>query len=593
MEDLLAQTTETELLEIENGVQHNADEPDYASFTLADFKKLVAKHNDQVDISANFSVFRKIKPFIEELAENEKNEALNKFIADGSNPDDFALKQDEFYQKFEQAFHKSRIAYNDKIKEYQFKKENNLKTKREILDKMRSLIENAPKKNVFESFKLLQQEWKNAGPVPSEHNQELWSSYTALVNRFYDHRHIAFELVDLDRKRNLQVKQLLCEKVEALVNESSIKKALKELEEIHEEFKHIGPVPKEQQEEIWSRLKAASDKIHEKRHIYIEEQKAKHNQNMEAKLLILEKLKTYGEFESQRIDEWVEKTKELEVLQQQWKESGTIDKDKVKEVNKLFWEGLKKFYNNKRLFFKDIEALKKENLKLKTELCEKAEALQTNQDWEQTAAQILALQKQWKEVGHVPLKMKDKIYERFKKACDTFFENRRAAGKAQQEVAKQQVKAKYEFIDTVGKKSNNNESIDNIKKLIAEWEAMPAENNEDYAKAYSKFAETIRVKLQDIKDIDALDKEKIVSRLQTNALNASPDGEKEKQNRERRLRKEIRDLEDNIAQYKNNLEFFARAKNADAIRKDFNTKIEADEHNLKLLQTRLRILTSK
>jgi hypothetical protein len=570
-----------------------AEGMDFSSFTKPDFQKFTDKFLKTDDLASEYNNFKKAKPFVENLFEEEKHQALEKFTADGSSADDFEFHGDPFYEKFEKLHQKAKTLSQQNHKDYIVKKETNYKTKLDLLDKMRTLAEGTAGKNAFEKFKAFQLEWKNTGAVPAEKANELWSSYHAVCNRFYDNRSIAFELLDLDRKRNLQAKLMLCDKAEALINEQSVKKSLNGLEELHEEFRHIGPVPREQQEEIWNRLKAASDKIHEKKKAYLEELKSKQEGNITKKQELLDKLKTYAEFQSLIPGEWAAKTKELDAIQVEWKSTGLIDKDKVREVNRQYWDTLKLFYNNKRLFFKGLEGEKNENLKKKTGLCEKAEAF-INSESPDAMQQIINLQKDWKSIGHVPLKFKDKIYDRFKKACDGYFENKRSAQKQQQEVAKGQLKGKIEFVENLEKvDSKTIKSVADVNKYLEEWKALPESEGSEYSKVYNRYAEAIKSKLKDVTDADVIQKDELVSKLYAEALKHHPDYEKEVQFREKKMRKDIRDIEDNIAQYNNNMEFFARAKNADAIRKEFTDKVAEEQNKLKMLKSRLKILLAK
>jgi len=386
---------------------------------------------------------------------------------------------------------------------------------------------------------------------------------------------------------------MLCDKVEALINEPSVKKSLASLEELHEEFRHIGPVPRDQQEEIWNRLKIASDKIHEKKKQYLEDLKSKQEEMLLIKQDLITQIKSFTAFQSQLPSEWADKTKELDALQVAWKASGFVDREKSKEINKDYWESLKQFFNNKRLFFKTLEGEKIENLKKKTTLCEKAEALIASEASD-AMQEVMNLQKDWKTIGHVPLKHKDKIFDRFKKACDGYFENKRSAQKQLQEVAKNQLKGKIDFVETIEKtEAREFRSIADIDKIIEEWNTLPESAGMEYAKVYNRFAEAIKLKIKDVADANELKKDEIISKLYNEAFKHNPDYDKELQFKERKLRKDIRDIEDNIAQYNNNMEFFARAKNAEAIRKEFTDKVLAEQSKLQILKSRLKILLAK
>lgn len=593
MQEDISTQLETDILEHLPSETHTTVDEDYSTFTKNEFVKIFEKYS-KIDItSTEYAFLKKLKPYIEQLFEEEKNQALEKFTIDGTLADDFEFRGDVFYDNFEKLYQKARTTYQQNQKQFIQKKETNYQAKIDLLKNMRALTEGSANKNAFDKFKEYQLEWKNIGVVPADKATELWSTYNAVCNRFYDNRSIANELLDLDRKKNLAAKLLLCDKADALINESSIKKALLGLEELHEEFRHIGPVPRDQQEVIWQRLKDSSDKIHEKKKALFEEIKLKQEEILSKKQEILDKIKIFETFTSLSPGQWADKTKELDVLQLEWKSSGVADKDKAKQINDTYWESLKLFYNNKRAFFKTLESEKNDNLTKKTTLCEKAEALISSEDANATKT-IIDLQRDWKTIGHVPLKHKDKIYERFKKACDGYFEVKRNAQKEIQNEAKNQLKSKIDYVNKIELvEPNTIVTVAQINTILEEWKALPQSADLDYSKVYMRFAEVIKLKLKDVIDADELKKDAIYAKLLNDALKFNPDYEKELQFRERKLRKEIRDIEDNMAQYANNMEFFARAKNADAIRKEFTDKVAEEQKKLEIFKSRLKIMLTK
>ncbi|TAF72696.1 MAG: DUF349 domain-containing protein [Bacteroidetes bacterium] len=585
------ETTEIQHTAEEILIETHHEETDFSTFSKADFEELVAK-SSKSNFSEQYSVYKKIKNYIDDLFEAEKHAALDKFLADGGETDDFEYHGGAFYEKFDKLFVAAKKNATQEFKDSQLKKESNYKSKLAILQQIKDLIENASiGKNGYEKFKKLQDEWKNAGAVPQERAQELWSNYHAVVNRFYDQRSIAFEILDLDRKRNLQAKLYLCDKAEKLTNEPIIKKALRELEELHDEFKHIGPVPKENQEEIWTRFKNASDKIHENKTNFYESEKLKQAQNLLVKQQLLIKLQELSQFSGEKTSEWQEASKKIEEFQLEWKKAGLIELDKLKEINRQYWDGLKNFFNNKRTFFNALDAEKKENLKLKNALSEKAEALLAEENTEESTKIIVQLQNEWKTIGHVPLKVKDKVYERFKKACDAVFDKKRGVYRANQEQAKLLLKEKSDFLANVEKSSYS--TAEEIQNCISGWNQIAESSGPEYQKLYNQFAEAIRVKLKPITAISENEKDIIVIKLQIEATKLGADSAKDFGGWERKMRKDLRDIEDEIAQMKNNMAFFARAKNADAINKDFNAKIAVEEKKMSSLKTKLNLLVNR
>ncbi|WP_316929230.1 DUF349 domain-containing protein [Nitritalea halalkaliphila] len=285
------------------------------------------------------------------------------------------------------------------------------------------------------------------GPVPAAHNKNLWASFNALMDRFYDNRSIYFELKELDRKKNLELKLELCEKAEALAAESDIKAAIKTLNEYHEEFKHIGPVPREEQEPLWQRFKAASDAVYDKRKVFYEAQKGVYEENLAKKEALIESLTPFTSFEGTRIKEWNAKTKEVLAIQKQWEAVGPVPKESGKETNKRFWTAFKLFFSNKNQFFKSLDEVRKENKQRAEALIARAEAMSDSTDWQKTSQELIELQQEWKTLGPTPEKVRDELYKRFKQACDSFFEQRRNANKQSNQEFEENLKKKRSLID--------------------------------------------------------------------------------------------------------------------------------------------------
>ena len=266
----------------------------------------------------------------------------------------------------------------------------------------------------------------------------LWASYHALVDRFYDNRNIYFELKELDRKKNLAAKTELCVRAEKLADVTKIGEAIRELNELHEEYKHIGPVSREDQEPLWERFKKASDAVYARRDEYIGKLQQEFTNNLALKQQVIAEIAEFTTFQSDRIKEWNQKTTQIMALQKKWEAIGAVPRAKTKDINKQFWSAFKIFFSNKSGFFKKLDESRQQNLALKRELVAQAEAIKDNTtDWEKTANTLKALQVKWKEIGPVPDKVRESVFQEFKAACDHFFGQRRAtldaADKEQQE----------------------------------------------------------------------------------------------------------------------------------------------------------------
>ncbi|UXX78194.1 DUF349 domain-containing protein [Reichenbachiella carrageenanivorans] len=382
--------------------ENEEEEIDYTNYTKEQLTQALADLSNTEDGFKKVRTIGAIKRSYDEIFQAERAEALKRFEADGGSKDDFQYKLEECSIKFEAYYKILREKKSKNAKEHEKQKERNLELKNALLERLRVFVDDDENTSSINALKKMQEEWKAIGPVHHQHNRTLWANYNALMDRYYDHRSIYFELKELDRKKNLEAKEDLCKQAESLDALENLNEAIKRLNELHEEYKHIGPVPKEAQEDTWQRFKAASDQVYAKRKDYVSHLKEELSENYEKKIKIAERIAEYAKFTSDNIGEWNSKTKELLAIQKEWETVGAMPKDQAKAVNKRFWGDFKSFFHNKSLFFKTLDAQREENLKLKQALVEKAVELQNNENWEETASAYKTLQKDWKEIGPVP-----------------------------------------------------------------------------------------------------------------------------------------------------------------------------------------------
>ncbi|MFQ3575287.1 MAG: DUF349 domain-containing protein, partial [Cytophagales bacterium] len=422
------------------------EEIDYSTFTRKQLRDSINTLLKEFTPNS-YSESKKIKEAFQEIHDNEKSEALEKFISEGGDPNDFQFIDKEF-EEIESCFKNIKIKHTTFINELNKQKEDNFKKKLELLEKLRQFINSEETENSIKQVKEIQDEWKKIGNVPNDKDKDLYKNYAALLSQYYNKRSIYYELKELDRKKNLEHKVELCEKAEKLANSTSINQALKELNELHVEFKNTGPVPKEKQEEIWQRFKTASDKIYDLKKTFIENQNKIYEANLAKKDMILKELEQYVTFESNSLEEWNRITDKLLAYREKWKNAGFLSKEKSKDYNKRFWAIFKTFFNNKRTFFKVIDKERNENLAQKIQLCEIAEQLwEKGEIDEKVLNEIKSLQRKWKEIGAVPNKKSNEVYNRFKNACDRFFNKKREEQKVEEEKQQKTTKDKIAFCD--------------------------------------------------------------------------------------------------------------------------------------------------
>ncbi len=565
--------------------------PDYSLLSKSELVEVVKELAKSDDFKKSDAILKEVKTLVDEIRGAERSEALTRFKNEGGIENDFEYRLDGLDHAFDATLKLIRDKRNQYYKNQEEAKTENLRKKNEILEHLRVLIDGEDSPNSFQVFKDLQQKWKQVGPVPMSNLKTLWANYNALIDRFYDHRSIYFELKELDRKKNLEAKLEICSKAERLSEVSLIKDAVRELNELHHEFKHIGPVPKEDQENVWQRFKKASDEVYARRDTFVAGLQAELQKNLEAKSLLLVEIESFSSFVTDRIKDWNQKTQEILGLQKKWDSFGAVPRSKAKELNKKFWSAFKSFFHNKGIFFKKLDEDRGNNLKAKQELVKRALELKASEDWSKTSQELIELQKKWKEIGPVPEKQRDKIYKEFKDACDFFFEQRRGTQEKADLEQDENLKKKEAIIElllTAAKEKTG--SLEALHELQAQFNAIGFVPKNVVASVKHRFNEATAMYIESIGGINADEKDRIVLEAQLITLRNDPQGERKLYQKEQALRKQITKAENDLATLRNNLEFFGRSKNAEKLKEEFNGKIDEAHQHLLQLKNQLKLL---
>ncbi|NJN27629.1 MAG: DUF349 domain-containing protein [Cyclobacteriaceae bacterium] len=565
---------------------------DYTNYTIKQMVQVLESLLKEDNLSQVNRILKEIKkPFDDQFQANQQ-EAYERYLADGGEKDGFEYRTDEYEHRFQKAYNKLKEKRNQFYNSLEKQKEQNLLAKQEVLDKLRELVDSEETNASIKALKEIQDKWKSVGVIPQSQAKSLWANYNALLDRFYDQRSIYYELKELDRKKNLELKIELCEKAEQLMNLTEIREAIKQLNELHEEYKHIGPVPKEDQEALWERFKLASDNIYGRRKEYYEKLKGEFKLNELAKTAIAEKVLPFAEFTSEKISDWNKKTKEILEIQKEWEKIGSVPKEKAKEINKQFWSSFKSFFNKKGTFFKKIDEERKANLTLKQELVARAEELKDSEDFRKAADALKELQKQWKEIGPVPEKNRNEIFMKFKKACDHFFNRRRNnSGKVEKEY-EENLKQKQTLCEELEKMiAEEAYDMKRVKVIESEWNDIGFVPKTNIRSIQKRYTDAIG-KITESADITETEKHKMRFSAQFNTSAAGPGTEKLIQKKEGALRRQISALENDISLWKNNIDFFAASKNADKLKKDFQIKIDNASAELQSLKDQLKVISN-
>ena len=521
-------------------------EPDYATLSKSELLEVAANLSRLDHFVKADSTLKVIAPLFNEIITKERKEALDRFLADGGDAADFSYR-DEDQVKFDGYYKIIKERKSNYFNSLEKQKEENYQKKLEVLEKLREFVDSEENTTSINILKSLQEEYKAIGPIPGQHTQTLWANYHAIIDRFYDNRSIYFELKELDRKKNLKAKLALCEKAEELAKEEDFRKATAQLNELHDEFKHIGPIPRDHQELVWERFKTASDVVYSNRKSYLEKQKVVFEENLQKKLAVIEKVKAFAGFDSDRINDWNAKTKEILEVQKEWEAIGGIPREKAKSVNKEFWGIFKGFFHDKGAFFKKLESFRDENLKKKEELVEKAHAIKDSEDWAGTAEALKKLQREWKEIGPVPEKHRNEVYERFRAACDHFFNNKRGHDN----------ETEKEFVENLDKKKAICQSIQELAKadelnpesvyeLVDQYAEIGFVPRRDIKSIKNLFDKSIKMVLEGASNLSEEDVEELKINLKLSQLKSGPDANRKLHRKENTIKRKLSELEENV-----------------------------------------------
>lgn len=472
-------------------------------------------------------------------------------------------------------------------------KEENLHLKSAIIEELKTLLEKQEDLHqTFPAFRELQNRWKAIGPVPQASNKDTWDTYQYLVEKFYDFVKINNELRDLDLKKNLEIKIVLCEKAEDLINEPNIVQAFRKLQKLHEEWRDLGPVNKEQREELWERFKTATSNINKRQQEYFEGQKEDQKKNLELKSALCDKVEVISNIANDENKDWNSLTKEVEQLQSEWKSIGFASKKDNQRIYDRFRAACDLFYNSKREHYSQFKSVMQENLEKKITLCEQAEALKESQDWKKTTDLLINLQKKWKEIGPVARKQSDIVWKRFRAACDTFFENKSKHFSSIDDSYEQNLNKKLELIQEINDyklDTKASENVENLKDFQARWSEIGFVPIKDKERIQAAYRHAIETKFGDVRNPE---EENRINRFKKHIreVQSSSKGEWGIRAERDKLVQKFRQMESDIAVWENNIGFFAKSKNADTLLVDIERKIAGAKEELSQLEEKIKLI---
>lgn len=470
----------------------------------------------------------------------------------------------------------------------------NLERKRILIAELRALSEDTDNVNrAFPRVKEIQAEFKTVGDVPPTDATEIWKEYKAVEEQFYDQLKVNKDLRDYDFRKNLELKTLLCEEAEKLASEEDIVLAFKRLQNLHDEWREIGPVAKEVREEIWARFKEASAVINKKYQAFFEERKAREAENERAKTEICERVEALDFSGITTYSGWDEMTATILQAQADWKKLGFASRKANNALFARFRAVCDRFFTLKAEHYRAMKDELAGNLEKKIALCEKAEALSTSTDWRKTADALVALQKEWKTVGAVAKKHSDNVWHRFQKACDTFFENRKKnynegrAGEQANLQAKQQV---IDELKAITLDTPRAEAMPKIKALQARWQEIGHVPFREKDKIYNEY----RAVCDNLyNNLGGRSGDRGRSRFEDVIKEIGSDQQQLYRERERILRQcDIKRNE--LKTYENNLGFLSsKSKSGDSMVREMERRIQRIKDDLAATEAKVKLIDDK
>ena len=462
---------------------------------------------------------------------------------------------------------------------------NNLKLKEEIIEKIKGLANSEnPLNKTFAEFKSLQQEWLTIGPVPNAEANNLWKSYQLQIERFYDLVKINNELRDLDFKCNLEQKVELCEKAEELLLMTDVVAAYKQLQEYHDLWKELGPVPTDKREEIWDRFSITSKKIRQNYQDHFEKLKEERNANYEQKVILCEKAESIlNDVTPSNGKEWTDLSDQILELQKIWKTIGMVPSNVNNEIYERFRAACNKFFDAKKEFFGAINDELSTNLQKKIELCVHAESIKDSNEWKKTTEIFLDLQKKWKEIGAVPKKNSDQVWKRFRAACDHFFNAKSAFYSNIDSEQKENLKKKEDLIAEVKAfvpTDNQNDNISKVKEFQTRWTEIGFVASSQKDRLYAEFRGAVNDIFNKLNlNRNSLELSNFNSKVESMKDSGSANGLAKERSR---VLQRIQELNSEILQIENNMGFFSSG--SESIIRDFKKKIEKAQEEIKTLK---------
>ena len=508
----------------------------------------------------------------------EKKDA---FLADGGNVIDF-----NFTSPLKKRFNDLSKSFRERQQSFQKNRaqqlNQNLEIRLQIIEEIKGLINvEGDINSSYNTFKSLQERWRNTGQIPSTENNNTWNNYRHHVEIFYGFLHLNRDLRDLDYKHNLEQKQKIIQSTEELATETDLNRAFRELQALHKIWKEeLGPVAKEFKDELWERFSAATKVINDKRQDYYGQLEETFNDNLVIKNDIIDKIKAISEKTSLVHKEWQANIKEIEALRDAFFKAGKVPSKQNEKTWTAFKDAVRIFNKNKNTYYKTLKKDQSENYRKKLELVEIAEQNKDSLDLETTLALMKDIQNRWKSIGHIPRKDSDKLWKRFRGACNLFFDRYHEQKNNGSEEEIKSFEDKTSLLETLNSfipSEDKDTNLDSLNQFSSQWKKI---GNVTKSKRFidGKFFKSLDGFYSKIGlDKEALENLKYSLKLETISKDPSLFN-----NEVIFIRKKIDEIKSEINQLENNLQFFSNVDDDNPLVKEVHKNISKHKEALKV-----------
>ncbi len=524
----------------------------------------------------------------------EREARLKEYLNAGGDPDKYQIVPDEDETVFKAEMAVIRENRTKLFQQQEAEKQANLEKKLEIINKIKAMATSPEQANKsYPEFKELQQQWKEIKAVPANKASELWRSYQLYVEQFYDLLKLNIEAREYDFKKNLELKTKLCESAEKLADEPDVISAFHQLQELHQQYREIGPVAKDLRESIWARFKAASTVINKRHQQHFEDLRAKEEDNLARKTELCEKAEAIAKAENKGASDWEKHTKEIIALQAEWKTIGFAPQKMNVKIFERFRSTCDDFFGRKAAFFKDLKDSFAANIEKKKALIEKARAMCDSTDWKSTGDKFIALQKEWKTIGGVPKKIGDQLWNDFLEACNKFFAARNAANAGVHNEERANLEKKRSIIEKL--RNFTAEGVDNVQEkvqqLIEEYNSVGHVPYKEKDNVYNDYHAALD-KLY--KELNISTSRRKLDNFKTNLKNVAKRGEDALDNERGRLMRRYDQLRQEIQIYENNLGFLtASSKKGNSLVDELKRKVQKLKDDMELVKQKIKAIDAE